>query len=284
MNNLLSIIIPTFNASATISKCLESILKQTYNNIEVVVVDGCSTDGTIEKIAAFAEKHKNVHWKSEKDKGIYDAMNKGVRIAKGKWIYFLGSDDILFNNDILKEVFENPNINNYNVLYGNVEIVGSNSWAKDGDIYDGEFDTPKILNKNICHQCIFYKHEFVKLIGDYNPNYKTCADWDYNLRCWSKTKFFYLPKVIASFNAGGFSTTNSIDQVFFDDYVKNVIEYFSISLFNPLINNPYFSFYNSVLYHQKNENYLKYYVYRGKNKIKQKIGLFKRLIMNLQKL
>jgi len=272
---MLSIIIPTYNAEKSISIALDSILFQSYKSLEIIIVDGLSSDKTTKIVEGYAKKDARIRFISEKDEGIYDAMNKGIKAANGEWILFLGSDDKLYNNIILEEVFNMSEVNDFNVIYGNVKVVGNTPWAKDGDIYDGEFSTAKILNKNICHQCIFYKKQFVKMIGKYNINYKTCADWDYNLRCWSKTSFLYLPKVIANFNAGGVSTNYSVDQVFFDDYVKNVAEYFSISIFNPLINNPYFSFYSSVLYHQKKENIIKYYVYRCKYKIKHKFSLIK---------
>ncbi len=96
---------------------------------------------------------------------------------------------------------------NAKVVYGNVKVVGNTSWAKDGVIYDGSFDFEKLLNKNICHQAIFYNSGFVKgEVGNYNIDYKLCADWDFNLRCLAKTEFSFEPITVADFYAGGITT------------------------------------------------------------------------------
>jgi len=99
MNPFFSIIIPTYNSSATISVALNSIIKQSYQNFEVIIVDGLSNDNTISIISQFQDDRIKIF--SEKDKGVYDAMNKGINYANGKWIYFMGSDDYFYDNTIL---------------------------------------------------------------------------------------------------------------------------------------------------------------------------------------
>jgi glycosyltransferase involved in cell wall biosynthesis len=254
-----SIIIPTFNAEKTLAKALQSIVDQTFSNYEVLLIDGLSSDSTMDIIREFAEKKQQIRWISEKDNGIYDAMNKGINLSRGKWLYFLGSDDQLFNNEVLHIIFKNPESDNFNVVYGNVRIEGNTTWAKDGEIYDGEFDLKKLFRKNICHQDIFYRTKFIKEhIGYYNARYELCADWDFNLRCRAKTDFLYTDQIIAKFNAGGESTKTNLDQAFSDDFVPNLLSYYKITVFDPLINDPSFPFYNQVLAMQKDRHYMKY--------------------------
>ena len=92
---IISIIIPTYNVESTIGTVLESITAQTFRGYEVVIVDGVSKDGTAEIVARYAAGNPAIRWVQEKDKGIYDAMNKGVGLARGEWLYFLGADDTL---------------------------------------------------------------------------------------------------------------------------------------------------------------------------------------------
>lgn len=205
MNPFFSIIIPTYNSSATISVALNSIIKQSYQNFEVIIVDGLSNDNTISIISQFQDDRIKIF--SEKDKGVYDAMNKGINYANGKWIYFMGSDDYFYDNTILFYISNKLKWTSKNVLYGNVLIKGDTGWAKDGKIYNGKFSFQKLLRGNICHQSMFYRHKFIiKNKLEYNLRYVVSADWDYNIRCRLITSFVYVNKIIAVFNAGGLST------------------------------------------------------------------------------
>src|ERR1700683_2957242 len=99
-------------------------------------------------------------------------MNKGIDSSSGQWMYFLGSDDKLYNEKVLDDVKNLLIKLKSNVIYGNVKIVGDTSWAKDGEIYDGVFDKKKLLKKNICHQSVFYNRNFIRTkIGHFNTNY-----------------------------------------------------------------------------------------------------------------
>ena len=101
MPPFISIIIPTFNAESTILKALESILQQTFKDFEILIIDGLSKDKTIEIVENLKDSRIKIH--SDKDIGIYDAMNKGIHYAQGKWLYFIGSDDYLYNNEDCKQ-------------------------------------------------------------------------------------------------------------------------------------------------------------------------------------
>ena len=121
MNSLpkISIIIVVHNAAKTLKFAINSIFEQSYKNVEVVVIDGGSTDGTLEILKN--NKAENLIWISEPDKGIYDAMNKGIRICSGEWLYFLGADDQLYDKNVLANIFQNSNVSGVEFLYGNVK-------------------------------------------------------------------------------------------------------------------------------------------------------------------
>src|SRR3982750_4096075 len=103
---LLSIIIPTFNSQITIERCLESLSKQTFRDFEILVIDGGSEDNTIGLVKEKQPVLPAVTLVSEKDEGTYDAMNKGIGLSTGTWLYFLGSDDWLYNEQVLQNVFK----------------------------------------------------------------------------------------------------------------------------------------------------------------------------------
>ena len=111
------------------------------------------------------------------------------------------------------------------LLYGNALIIGDTPWAKDGTVYDGIFDAPKLLRCNICHQAIFYRTSLARSVGDYNTNYPVVADWDFTMRCWRRTKFGYLDMIIADFYSGGVSSQTTPDYNFQADYQDNVRRY-----------------------------------------------------------
>ena len=119
-----SIIIPTFNSEDTLAIALESILKQVYQQFEVIIVDGLSTDATKEIVSQYQKKLPSMVFHSEADKGIYDAMNKGIDLAKGNWLFFMGSDDSFFDTTVLEKVVEAIQNSKPKVLYGNVKIHG----------------------------------------------------------------------------------------------------------------------------------------------------------------
>lgn len=221
-----SIIIPTFNSETTLSACLESVLSQSFQNFEILIVDALSTDETLSVVKKYEAANPNIRWFSERDKGIYDAMNKGIQLAKGEWIYFLGSDDLIHNAEVLHQVYSLDK-REYQVLYGNAKIIGKTAWAKEGHLYDGEFDMQKLLKKNICQQAMFYhKSCFTDTTSFFNIDYEICADWDFNFRCWARKEFLFVDITIVDFYGGGASTRKNANQKFYDDFDKNILRYF----------------------------------------------------------
>ena len=149
----LSIIIPTYNSASVLPKALESIVGQTFTDWEVLVMDGVSTDDTLKVAKSYNDSRIRIY--SEPDKGIYDAMNKGIKKAHGEWLYFLGSDDWLMNENALSDVFVQGALEGYDVVYGEVEAP---HLASD---HSGEW-TLQTLDRNRCHQAIFYRRSVVR--------------------------------------------------------------------------------------------------------------------------
>ncbi|WP_460190818.1 glycosyltransferase family 2 protein [Urechidicola sp. KH5] len=248
---------PTYNSEDSLITALESLLNQTNQDFEVLVIDGASTDTTLQILECYKDKLSRLRVFSEKDNGIYDAMNKGIKLAKGKWLYFMGSDDSLFESVTLEKVNTVLSETSASVVYGNAKIIGDTGWAKHNEIYAGKFNLTKLLNQNICHQAMFYDSKFVKEVGDFNLDYRKSSDWDYNLRCWSKQPFEYMNIIVANFSAGGFSSNSSDDNIA-EDFVGNVMRYFKWNLFHPYLNSKNFVYYRKVQ-HLKREKYALWY-------------------------
>jgi glycosyltransferase involved in cell wall biosynthesis len=211
-DSILTIIIPTYNSGKTLEGALKSIINQTIKDIEVLIIDGLSIDDTLE----IAERHKlefpNLNVISEKDKGIYDAMNKGISMAKGTWLYFMGSDDSLYESTTIEQVMNREGLKNSEIVYGDVYSTRFNG------CYDGLFSYSKLKNQNICHQSIFFRKTIFSKIGKFNLKYKGHADWDHNIRWFfsSSLSNTYVNQIIANYADGGFSSVNG-DDVFIRD-------------------------------------------------------------------
>lgn len=262
-NPLITIIIPTYNAALTIKKCIGSIVNQSYKNIEVLVVDGVSGDDTISYMRDFEKEYSFIKIVSEVDKGIYDAMNKGIKLANGLWVYFLGSDDFLFNDMVLENVANViANDNAVQVIYGKVYSERIN-----GE-YGAEFYQKKILKYNICHQAIFFRKDVFNIIGDYDLKYKAHADWDHNLK-WvlnDRIKCKYSNLLIAWYADGGFSAKVG-DKVFYRDLPLNYIRYgYSILSFRRKLSILVYQFFKSIkrLDFKKTKNVIQHFRFLSK--------------------
>jgi glycosyltransferase involved in cell wall biosynthesis len=197
-----SIIIPTFNSAQILPRALESILSQKYKDYEVLVMDGASSDGTREVVETFRSRGLNCEFFSEKDNGIYDAMNKGIAKAKGKYLYFLGSDDRLFDDQVLQNIYKATSLENYKIVYGQVYMSASRT------LYFGEFDPEKLIQYNISHQAIFTHRDVFQKHGVFDLAYKICADHIFNIKWFfdSSLSKKFVNVTIAEFAQTGIST------------------------------------------------------------------------------
>lgn len=217
---LISIIIATKNADKTLDRCLNSIVKQTFKNFEIIIIDADSTDKT--KKIIYSKKNSISWWESKKDNGIYHAWNKGLKKAKGKWISFIGADDLFSDNNVL-ELFA-PYLNLAEKK--NIKFVYSKS-----KIIDKNLNILKIIGKpwkkiswqikhgmpvHFPHPGLFHHHSIFKEYGNFDDNFKISGDYDLLLRFFSKNKgncLFAVEITSLLIQDGGVSTTQKIKAV-----------------------------------------------------------------------
>ncbi|GAL76685.1 glycosyltransferase [Nonlabens ulvanivorans] len=197
-----SIIIPTYNASSTLATAIDSILSQTFTSFEIIIMDGESSDTTVQIAKSFLNLDHSISITSQSDDGIYDAMNNGIKKARGLYFYFLGADDYLIDTKVLADIHQQLILNRTDVIYGNVQSpsLGSN--------YMGECDDQLIFHKNIAHQSIFFHRRVFELTGYFNLKYRTHADWAHNINWFFNSEITnqYFNRVIAHYADGGYSS------------------------------------------------------------------------------
>ena len=242
---LISVIVPTYNSEGTIRTALESIVAQTESSFEIIVQDGGSADKTIEICHEFSGKDARIKVHTEKDEGIYDAINRGIARAQGQWIYILGSDDRLHGSNVFAQLRDNLTDPENKIVYGNVMVNGDAGWAVNGTVYDGQFDLPKLLLRNICQQAVFYRRSVFQQIGNFNKRYKVCADWDFILRCYSRFRLIYCDVIVADFTGG--ATSGQVKDVsFYNEFAQNMYTYFGRKILSSEFDNARTLLRNSV--------------------------------------
>lgn len=205
-NPFFSIITITYNAEEKIRDTIKSVLLQKYIDYEYIIVDGKSTDNTMAVIKnyerSFIEKGISYKYISEKDNGIYDAMNKGVSIAKGRWVYFLNAGDYLYDCSVLGEVKEADIDNSIGIIYGDTIIYKKNGLVK----YDKSREIERIVSElPFCHQSSFTKRELL-LMHPFDISYRICADYEFFTWCYTnKCIFRYISIPVSRYEFGGFS-------------------------------------------------------------------------------
>jgi glycosyltransferase len=204
---LVSIITATYNSSNTLEHCIKSVLAQTYKNIEYIIIDNCSTDGTLD----IAKTHANGIDRivSEPDKGIYDALNKGIKLASGDIIGILHADDFYASPNVIEQVVEQFNSSGTDAVYGDLQYVNKNNPKKIvRNWVAGEYSQKKLLNGWMPpHPTLFIKRACYKKFGYFNLCYKISADYELILRFLGKNQITlsYLHQVLVKMRTGGTS-------------------------------------------------------------------------------
>lgn len=190
-----TIITVAYNAISTIEQTILSVINQTYSNIEYIIIDGGSTDGTVDIIKKYV--NKITYWISESDKGIYDAMNKGIKVSTGVWVNFMNCGDIFHDQDVVSAIMEYE-LSHYLVIYG--KTLMKYRWGK-------YIVTPVNLSvlsvrMPFCHQSTFVKSSFLKE-HMFNLNYKIAADYKlfYSIYMDHPNSFFYYPNIISEYDS-----------------------------------------------------------------------------------
>lgn len=203
---LVTILTPCYNSEKTIEKTLQCIENQTYPNIEYIIIDGDSTDGT-QKIIEQHQSRLPKQFKliSEKDHGIYDAMNKGIRQAKGQLIGIVNSDD-WYEPDTVEQVVRAYQGNEYEVIYG-MQRTYLNGKERATFIYHHDF----LPQQMITHPTCFVTRAVYEHFGVFDLQYKSAADYDFMLRLYQTGKVTFTPvmRVLSNFQLGGMSSSQT---------------------------------------------------------------------------
>ncbi|MBK0378198.1 glycosyltransferase family 2 protein [Mucilaginibacter segetis] len=211
-----SIIVPTYNCANTLQKTLDSIASQKFNEYELIFMDGASTDKTLSIIDDFKSANILINSTliSAPDSGIYDAMNKGIAIANGEWLYFMGGDDKFYNPSVLNAVYLEISKSNVDLIYG--KVTGLNSQINYID------DTlSKVLSRGIHHQSVFYNKRIFDKIGNYDLKFKIAADYHLTLKVFLNDLFIkrFINIDITYFGESGLSSF-MFDYSFFSYHYK----------------------------------------------------------------
>lgn len=212
MAPLLSIITATYNSEKTLEETIVSILYQDYTNFEYIIVDGKSSDNTLNIIKKhqplFEEKKILFKWISEKDTGIYNAWNKGLKLATGKWIAFLGSDDIYLDKVLEKYAAKALLHRDADFIHSKVKLMNRNEVKFIiSDIW--KWNVFKRYMK-IAHVGCFHNKEYFDRYGNFNEDYKIAGDYELLLRAQSNLKTVFFDEFTAEMKDGGVSNNNVV--------------------------------------------------------------------------
>ena len=210
---MISIITATFNSAKTLKDTIQSVLRQTNKDFEYLIIDGGSTDETIDIVKSYeSEFSGRLKWVSEKDQGIYDAMNKGIKMASGDVVGILNSDDYFTSDDILQTVADAFKCQEIDAIYGDIHFIRDGNPQKCIRYYSSRMFTPFWLRFGFmpAHPSFYCKREVFERAGLYSLDYKIGADYEMMVRLFKKYKIVsrYINKDFVTMRTGGASTRN----------------------------------------------------------------------------
>jgi glycosyltransferase involved in cell wall biosynthesis len=209
----ISIITTTYNSIQTLRDTISSVLAQDYADLEYIIVDGASTDGTREIIEE-SEAHfgNRLHWLSELDKGIYDAMNKGIAMATGEIVGIINSDDFYHRRDVIDRVVEAFQNKDIQAVYGDVRFVHPNNLDRTVRYYSSKNFSPKRFRYGFmpAHPTFFTYRKYFEAFGYYKTDYRIAADYELLIRFLyiHRLRVQYLPFDFMKMRTGGASTAS----------------------------------------------------------------------------
>lgn len=232
-NPTLTIITVCFNIKNEIERTCKSIVNQTWQDFEWIVVDGGSTDGTVDILKKYTDRINILI--SEPDKGIYNAMNKGIKLAHGKWLNFMNGGDCLAYDDVLEKVFKYTHYSS--ILQGKEERYSHKNKLDHIFSLDVQIDKFFFLRTSLAHQSMFFQKKLFDIYGLYDENYQYCADTEKNLQLISSgVSVELLPFVVSRFWLTGISQNNKSLQKRRYEHNKFNKKYFSLEELNRFIN------------------------------------------------
>lgn len=203
-----SLITVTYNTARFLSSCIDSILEQDHADIEYIIIDGASTDGTLEIINSYGDGVS--HFLSEPDKGIYDAMNKGLALATGDIVGILNADDFYPHKGVISRVVQEFEESGADTIFGDLVYVRENNLDEIVRFFPGKGFHPDQMRQGLMppHPTFFVKRDLYEACGNFDDTYEICADFELMVRLFHQhgVSYSYIPEVITTMRTGGAST------------------------------------------------------------------------------
>jgi glycosyltransferase involved in cell wall biosynthesis len=226
--NKISIITVCFNAEKTIEKTIQSVITQTYKNIEYIIIDGASNDSTVSVIEQL--KSESITIISEPDSGIYNAMNKGIKASTGDYLLFLNADDHLLSNTVIENFIAKIKDNcEADIFYGDLLIYNHTNGT--GKIWKAKQVSGKTLyNSTLPHPSTIYCRSIFEELGGYNESFKITADHDFFVQAYVKGKKIQYINILATlFSTGGISTSKNYTELLKEERRRTINTHFTPS-------------------------------------------------------
>lgn len=212
----ISIITVTYNSARTLTRAIRSVCRQTYNDIEYIIVDGESADSTVNIIKDFAARYPNIRYISEPDRGIYDAINKGIRMSTGEVIGILNSDDELYSPDVVAHIASTMEEEQSDILYGDLVYCRYDAIEHNPPRVIRHWRSNKFHKSDLrrgwmpAHPTLYCKREVFDEVGFYRTDFRISADYEFILRAFHVDRFkkTYLKEIIVRMEVGGVSNRN----------------------------------------------------------------------------
>lgn len=221
--NKISIITVNFNDKIGLKKTIHSVVEQTFQDYEFIVIDGGSTDGSKELILEYSDRIS--YWVSENDKGVFHAMNKGIKIATGDFVIFMNGGDRFNSNSVLEEIL--PELDGqFDIYYGNNYKESPNS--KRLKTYPKKLKFSFFYSSSINHQSTFIRKSLFEEHFYYNENFKIASDWEFFVYviCYKNVPYKYLKKTIAVYDFTGISSNPKFSELFQNEKLQSIQKYF----------------------------------------------------------
>ena len=213
---ILTIITVNLNNREGLEKTMNSVFGQTFKDFEYIIIDGGSTDGSEQVISQ--NQDRLAYWISETDSGIYQAMNKGIAIAKSEYLLFLNSGDFLVDPDTLGKVA--PNLDSADIVFGDLRILHKGTY-KDHSFPD-KLTFSYFIQKSLGHPAAFIKRELFDQVGRYDESMAICADWGFFIRAVGlyNATYLHIPMIISVFNTDGVSSLPKNHEMMYQERIN----------------------------------------------------------------
>lgn len=234
----ISIITVCKNAQDALPRTMDSVLSQTYPDIEHIVIDGASTDGTVAFLQEHERKRSFSHdarltthefrWISEPDSGIYQAMNRGISLARGHYLLFLNAGDTFHDERVIEDVFSQEPAED--ILYGDVLWVDERKQIRQGHSFAGySLNEAFFVEGSLAHPATFIRSDLFKRHGYYNESYSIVADWEFWIRAilCGKCSVRYVPRIISDYRLDGISADPCMASLHKTERCRVIRKYFT---------------------------------------------------------